>query len=287
MQYLEYREKRQQGTFRFPVAFYHVTPEHPRYSMPYHWHPEYEIIHILEGKFQLVINEETYQLEKGDIAMIQSGILHGGEPVDCIYECVVFDLEKMLGEKSFWNEQWKEFLDVNGRIRPLLSAEKYPEFKVCVTQLFRALAGRQQGYEFVVLGTITCLIGSLINHCWCMQEVASGTIPQRHLRQMKKVLQYIEEHYPEDISLKDLAVESGMNEKYFCRFFRAMTMRTPMDYVNYYRIERSCAKMIVSNESITEIALSHGFNDVSHFIKTFKKYKNCTPRKYMKLEKEK
>ena len=51
MKYFDYKEQKQHGTFDFPIAFYHVTPEHPRYNMPYHWHTECEIIRILEGEF--------------------------------------------------------------------------------------------------------------------------------------------------------------------------------------------------------------------------------------------
>ena len=60
-----------------------------------------------------------------------------------------------------------------------------------------------------------------------------------------------------------------------------MTHRTPIDYLNYYRIEQACFKLATSNDSIAEIGMSCGFNDESYFIKTFKKYKGVTPKKYL------
>ena len=62
-----------------------------------------------------------------------------------------------------------------------------------------------------------------------------------------------------------------------------MTYRTPIDYLNYYRIERACYQLLTTNHSITEIAYSSGFNDLSYFIKTFKKYKGVTPKNYLKF----
>jgi AraC-like DNA-binding protein len=61
-----------------------------------------------------------------------------------------------------------------------------------------------------------------------------------------------------------------------------MTHRTPIDYLNYYRIERACFKLVSTNLSITEVAFECGFNDLSYFIKTFKKYKAITPKQYLK-----
>ena len=63
-----------------------------------------------------------------------------------------------------------------------------------------------------------------------------------------------------------------------------MTHRTPIDYLNYYRIERACYQLITTNLSITEIAYASGFNDLSYFIKTFKKYKGNHSKKYLKYE---
>ena len=73
-----------------------------------------------------------------------------------------------------------------------------------------------------------------------------------------------------------------MNPKYFCRFFRQITLRTPIDYLNYYRIECAREQLAATDASITEVALGCGFNDISYFTKTFKKYMGLTPRQYMK-----
>ena len=54
MKYINYKEERNHGTIDFPIEFYHVTPNHPRYDMSYHWHIEYELIRVLKGNLQLV-----------------------------------------------------------------------------------------------------------------------------------------------------------------------------------------------------------------------------------------
>ena len=108
--------------------------------------------------------------------------------------------------------------------------------------------------------------------------------PRDHKRilQLKQALEFIESSYTLPLSLQEISESVGMSPKYFCRFFQEMTHRTPIDYLNYYRIERACYHLLTTNLSITEVAFSSGFNDLSYFIKTFKKYKGTTPKKYLK-----
>jgi AraC-like DNA-binding protein len=61
-----------------------------------------------------------------------------------------------------------------------------------------------------------------------------------------------------------------------------MTTKTPVEYLNTYRIERASGMLLNSGKSVTDIAFSCGFNDLSYFIKTFKSIKGITPAKFRK-----
>ena len=73
MKYINYREERNHGTIDFPIEFYHVTPNHPRYEMSYHWHIEYELIRVLKGKLLMSIGESEFTASDADsdVAYIQ------------------------------------------------------------------------------------------------------------------------------------------------------------------------------------------------------------------------
>ena len=96
MLYLDYNEKQIHGTKEFPIAFYHVDEKHPRYEMPFHWHKEFEIVKVLSGTFHLMLSGTEIPAHSGESILIPSGVLHGGTPNDCIYECIVFDLDILL-----------------------------------------------------------------------------------------------------------------------------------------------------------------------------------------------
>ncbi|MCM1174492.1 MAG: AraC family transcriptional regulator [Blautia sp.] len=284
MKYLDYKEQRQQGTFNFPIAFYHQVPHSPRYYMPYHWHRHYEIIRILSGAFHITLNNEIRTCHEGDVIFITDGTLHGGNPQDqtCIYDCVVFDLQILMQDNHACSKHIHDIMGHKITIRTLLS-EFSPSIWPIVDNLCLALSGRRTGYEFMTQGCLYQLIGTILEeHLY--EENVKDMKAARHLNSIKNVLAYIAENYYNNISLDSLARIAGMNPKYFCRYFRGMTERTPIDYLNYYRIECACEMLSTRDISIKEAAISCGFNDESYFIKTFHKYKGITPKQFMKAE---
>jgi AraC-like DNA-binding protein len=107
---------------------------------------------------------------------------------------------------------------------------------------------------------------------------------EHNFNKLKRAVSYIRENYDKEITLSDIAGVSGLSTKYFCAFFRNMTEKTPIEYLNMYRVERAARKLLGSDMSVTDIAYSVGFNDLSYFIKTFKTYKKCTPKAYRKKQ---
>ncbi|MDU5109805.1 MAG: AraC family ligand binding domain-containing protein, partial [Clostridium sp.] len=82
MNFFDYKENKQHGRFDFPLEFYHVSPENPRYNMPYHWHTECEIIKIIKGEFLIILDDKKVLAKENDIIFVNGGILHGGTPKD-------------------------------------------------------------------------------------------------------------------------------------------------------------------------------------------------------------
>lgn len=280
MKYFDYKENKQHGTFDFPIEFYHVTPSHPRYNMPYHWHTEYEIIRILEGEFLLITNEEKILAQKGDIVFIHDGIFHGGTPKDCIYECIVFDMKLLLKQNHACTKQIQDIINQKKIILPKLPTD-IDILKVCVNNLFESMKSKKIGHEFITQGSLYHLLGTILEHELYISKNKYNKKNQERVLQFKKVVSLIEDKYWSPLSLEDLSKEACMTPKYFCRFFYEMTHKTPIEYLNYYRIESACEQLITTDLPITEIGLNCGFNDASYFIKTFKKYKGTTPKKYL------
>ncbi len=281
VQYLNYNECKQRGRFDFPIEYYHVENTHPQYIMPFHWHVEYEIIRILKGSFIISLDEEEIKAKSGDVIFIPGGTLHACTPTNCIYECVVFDM-RMLLDKDGITRRYIELIDDQTlRINPILTCEG-TRLHDTIWRLFDSFCKETMGYEMIVKGTLYEIFGTLLERNLFNHTSFVPLGNQRRINQLKHALELIEEQYSTTITLKQLSKAAGMSSKYFCKFFQDMTHKSPMNYLNFYRIERACYQLIHSDSSIIEISMNCGFNDVSYFIKTFRKYKGTTPSKYRK-----
>ncbi len=282
MQYLNYHENLTRGTNEFPIELYHMTEVHPRYHMTVHWHVEFEFVRVTSGSLLLTINEQTLQMKDGSVAFIPSGFLHSYTPEDsCIYDCIVLDTG-MLTDKSDVCRKWIRKI-MNHEIEIQLYYEKDCS-DICRTvwTLFDALMIKQEGYELMVQGTLYQFFGIALSKSYYAKTSSHTPRSMKRIKQIKQALEFIESSYTQPLSLKELAASAQMSPKYFCQFFQDMIHRTPIDYLNYYRIEQACHLLSTGNQTITEVAYNTGFNDLSYFIKTFKKYKGITPKQYGK-----
>ena len=279
MQYWEYNEERQRGTQEFPVEFHHIDSRHPRYAMPYHWHMEFELIRILEGEFFLNLDQRELLLQKGDYALIGGSVLHGGFPRDCVYECIVFDLRPFAQGQTACRAALEKFLS-----HQLVAQEYYPasmtDFIPILQGLFSAVNVGGEGSELLMQGELYRFFGTLLQKGAVSPGLGEAWEQKRGIRQLKQALGFMEENFSKDISLEEVSRAAGMSSKYFCRFFRAMTHRTPIEYLNYYRLERASYLLTSTDLPVTQVAMDCGFNDLSYFIRSFKKYKGVTPKKY-------
>lgn len=283
MHYIKYKETKQHGTPNFPAGYYHVTRNHPQYAMPYHWHEELELIHIISGTFHITINETTFQAGPGDVLLVNSGFLHGGTPWDCIYECLVFPVSLLFNRT--YSSPFLTRLDQQDLIlKDYFPQSEHSPVSALAVRLFAQMREKGEGNELRCLGLLYALMGILLSEESYLPTDKSDLSSHKNIYLLKNALNYIENHYSEKIQLNALAKTAGMSPKYFCHFFSEMTGRTPIDYVNYYRIQRACYHLVNTSSSITETAMACGFNDVSYFIRTFKKYKGISPRQYLKAD---
>ena len=276
---LNHNEDRPRGTYEFPFEFHHIDHTHPRYVMSYHWHVEYEIIRILEGSLTVTLDEKSFTAVKNDVIFVHSGILHSGIPHDCVYQCIVFDMNTFLKNNPVCGEYIQKILHQETMLFPHFSDE-HPQILNCISVLFDAMYEKDTGYELTVFGQFYHFFGLIFSNHYFIENPTRTRRDYKRILQLKQVLEFIEKNYANPITLQELSASVSMSPKYFCRFFSEMTHQTPVDYLNRQRIEEACLQLAATDDSITEIAYRNGFNDLSYFIRTFKKYKGMTPGKY-------
>lgn len=276
-----YNEIKQHGTGDFPIELYHVEHAHPRYEMSAHWHNEIEIIRVIGGVLHVRLNNNSYMVKSGEIIFVNPETVHQASPEDCVYECLVFDPDVLpaFGDGTVhFVESLKEHEYLVDEYLP----DSTSAVSEAVNNLFEAMGARTAGYKYKVVGAMYHLFGEIMDAGQCRLTDSAPLAADRNVPKLRTVLSYIRSNYDTSITLEDMAAAAGMSPKYFCNFFREMTTKTPVEYLTLYRIEEASRKLIKSDKSVTAIAYSCGFNDLSYFIKTFKQVKGITPAKFRK-----
>ncbi|SCY66763.1 two-component system, response regulator YesN [Paenibacillus polysaccharolyticus] len=136
----------------------------------------------------------------------------------------------------------------------------------------------QQGLRLVLDSTT---LDELVH---ALQQVAARTI-ESLLQDMRnpivnQVLQHIDNHYAEELSLKLLGAQYHLHPVYLGQLFHKETGETFAEYINKYRIERAKEQLRSSNLKVHEIARNVGYWETGYFYKQFRKYVGISPTDY-------
>jgi len=108
-----------------------------------------------------------------------------------------------------------------------------------------------------------------------------ATLAYQKLRgRLQSAVNYIHEHYADDVTSHTIANQVHLNVATFCRYFKQLMGETPISYLNNYRVSRSRVQLIETNKKISDIAHECGYNNLSHFNRDFKNRMGCTPSEY-------
>lgn len=281
MRFYSYRETKAHGTGQLPVDYYNVDEHHPRYEMIHHWHKEYEIIFVNSGWLELKLDADTLYLRSGDTALINPGVIHSAKPKAAKYECLLFSPD--IGIKGHLSryEQGKALLSGEA-VLPIFLLQENSSIRQTAVNLKLAMSGKKTGFELMALSSISALFSEVIEKNLIMKASEKSLKFAERLLPFENAVSFIEKNYSSPISLEELAGIAGMSRNYFSEYFKKASGRSPTDFLNCYRIERAAEMLILEELSVTEIAFECGFNDLSYFIKTFKRLKNKTPAAYRK-----
>ena len=108
------------------------------------------------------------------------------------------------------------------------------------------------------------------------QPIRGGLPP----RTMRRVLEYIETHLAENISIESLAAVAGLSMFHFARTFKQSAGQTPHGYVVQCRVRRAKGMLASTDLSLSEIAVAAGFSDQSHCARRFREHVGVSPRDY-------
>ena len=97
------------------------------------------------------------------------------------------------------------------------------------------------------------------------------------------VLDYLDNHYSENVTLEQAAQLAGFSKFYFTRLFKEYTNHTFYEYLTEKRIRAAEQMLLIPKFPVTEVSIQAGFSSLSSFNRTFKRNKGCSPTEYRNL----
>ena len=290
MSNINLKEKSTHGSVLFPLHIYSHIDSIGNYSVSLHWHNEIEIIYIEEGELEINIDMTTVIAKKNDCLFINSEQLHLINSLDnktSLHHAIVFS-PQILSSSYF------DYCEINYIIPILNNIISFPMLLPRNCQVSKKILNEildminiyrtaNMGWQLSIKSSLYKIISLLISENMLINKKNITPIKKDYrVNLIKKIINYIHKNYSNKIYIETLALEANMNVQYFCRFFKSIVGKTPVDYINSYRIEKSVELLQNKALSISNIALSVGIDNFSYFVKQFKKYKNCTPSQYRK-----
>lgn len=286
------KENRTHGTVQYPVALYEWNGENEWHVVP-HWHEEMEWIYFQRGDFPVWINTKEYQVHAPAFMCIHPEELHALIlEKDGIESAVVFPVDILCFERYDAAEAKVLGPLAEGKLRmPVLCQSgdaAFEELSACykeIEQMLRQMKEQKNMFYLNIKAKMLELIAVAYKYDLLTRQVREGREEAGTVENLKKVLQYIGEHYSSPIRLSELAELVNMNEQYFCRYFKKNIGKTITEYINVIRVEKAATALAETEDKIIDIASACGFDNIGYFIRRFKKEKGMTPSEYRKKSK--
>lgn len=266
----------------------HAVHSEAAYPGFYHWHQCMELLYVHEGEGSVIVNQHTYEMRPGMLFLFQPFQLHkifANVSKDTPYKRTIaffdpsvfaeslahFPLRHSLFMKIWQGRSTGPAFDLTQEIQQVEDGfSNYDEI---------SKQGRGQEQEEVTLLLLE-LMGRIHKASGRVRHQETIETDGRALRYSEKIMQWIEMHYAEEVSLNQLAEWLHLSKFYVSRVFHEETGSHITDYLTARRIKQASRLLQSTTQSIEQVGIAVGYPNVSYFIHMFKKVVGVTPLKY-------
>ena len=252
-------------------------------AYPDHWHAPIEIIMPLENDYQVSCDNILYTLKVHDLLIISPGVVHTCHA--SVGRRIIF--QAALSKFAILNDFNIKF---NSTLPAMhITAESHPEIHSdCVNLMLHIMDeyfSDDIAKEYALASDLLKIIELVLR--WSNSQTKSTSSStskhQMNIEIFDQIREFTLKHCTENLSLDEISEKSGFSKFYFSRAFKNYSGISYYKYLNICRINYSAELLMDPEVSITEVAISSGFNSISSFIRMFKQIKGCTPTDYRKM----
>jgi AraC-like DNA-binding protein len=252
-----------------------------------HYHDSFEIYFALSEGYRFVVNDRVYLLEQGDLFVFNQFDIHHTiityEKPREVY--IIHFMPQYIRDLSTpqtnllqcFNERGPDFSH-----RVHLDSKQTQELTTVFDKAIYYYENKGCGhdvYQKILLAEILLLVNSFYNQ----SETANGQNQEYEIGKIRPILDYINIHCTEEISIGHLAQKFYLSKDYLGNIFKSATGYTVKEYITARRM-MFAKQLLLENETISRVMEKVGYNNYSYFIQTFKKYVGATPKQFLKKQ---
>lgn len=263
--------------------------EYDYFYNPWHFHPDFELTLIIKSFGQRQIGDSIENFGPGDVVLVGSNLPHVwkndeiffNEKTDMKAQAIVVKFLPDFAGPDFLNRP--EMAPISRLLFELapFGIKILGNLKKQVTDIMQNLLNMDESDRFIWLLMVLNMI-SKSDEYQLLASLSYRNEKTENTHRINHVLDYIMEHYQEELSLRIIAEQISMNRNAFCRFFKKATRKSPFTVINNVRIGKACQLLKETDMNVLQICFACGFNNISSFNKAFKKYKATNPLNYRK-----
>ncbi len=252
------------------------------FDFPLHFHPEYELNFISNGKgVRRIVGDSMEEIDDIELVLVGPNLVHGWELHHCnnkeIHEITIQFHDDLFGSKMLSRRIFKPIKDMFDRSNYGIVFSKKVSLEL--NERIKAISKIDSIDYFMELISILQDLANSRN-----QRILSTFSSQNRLFEnsdkLKRVYEYIQENFSHKITLSEISEIINVSPVSFNRFIKKRTGKTFIEYTNDTRISYATRWLIETDLSISEIAFKCGFNNIANFNRVFKKVKDCTPSEF-------
>ena len=248
----------------------------------WHFHPEYEIVYVEAKEGTRHIGDHISRYRESDLVFVGPNIPHlnfdYGVHTDCS-QVIVQMKEDFLGREFLDLPELKNIRQLFEKARQGLSF--YGETKSKAAEILKRLPGMVHFEQLIALLHVFQLMAISKE----VTELDSRPVNERFLgrdqERMNTIHRFIEGNYHRNISVNEMAAMVHLSTAAFCRYFKKTTRMTFTDFLNQYRVNQA-RKMLLHDKNVTEACFESGFENLSYFSRTFKRFSGENPSQFRK-----
>ncbi len=244
-----------------------------------HFHPEWELIWILDGKLRVRFRQEQALGTKDSMFIFQPNSVHEfrGEEGAATFLCV--QISSQVFETvcpALRSTALQDF-----RVSELLPERENRTARAVCRRLLREYLVQRQHFELRCAGLCAQLLSLVLARIPShrMSEEEQGSHDRRSAR-LTRFLSFVDENYRQKLRLEDFARQEGCSVSYMSRFLKENLNQSFQDYVNTVRFHCACQMIRAGGRRMLDVCVESGFSDYRYFSACFRKHCGMTPEQY-------